>query len=128
MTKNAQLVALNAVGQSVWYDNVSREVLRTGELRSIIETGVTGLTSNPSIFKKAIADSAEYDAATAPLAKQGLSAEQICEELMVQDIAQAADLLLPVYNASNGTGTNHTSRYSSSRSRSRSRSGSDNRP
>ena len=55
-SKNPQILALNELGQSVWYDNLSRDVLRSGELKSLIEQGVSGLTSNPTIFKQAIAD------------------------------------------------------------------------
>ena len=59
--KNPQILALNELGQSVWYDNLSRDVLRSGELKHLIEQGVSGLTSNPTIFKQAIADTANYD-------------------------------------------------------------------
>lgn len=102
MSLNPQLAALAKLGQSVWYDNLSRDVLKTGELKSIVEAGVLGLTSNPTIFKKAIADSHDYDAAIAPLAKRGMNAEQITEELMCEDVAAAADLLRPIYDASHG--------------------------
>jgi transaldolase len=100
--RNPQLAALAKLGQSVWYDNLSRDVLRSGELKGLVEAGVLGLTSNPSIFKKAIADSHDYDAAMAPLAKKGLNSEQITEELMCEDVAAAADLLRPIYEASHG--------------------------
>lgn len=100
--RNPQLAALAKLGQSVWYDNLSRDVLRSGELKGLVEAGVLGLTSNPSIFKKAIADSHDYDAAMAPLAKKGFNSEQITEELMCEDVAAAADLLRPIYEASHG--------------------------
>ena len=100
--KNSNLVALNNVGQSIWYDNVSRAVLRSGELAGLIANGVSGLTSNPTIFKKAIADSSDYDSDISDLAKKGLDADQICEDLMVGDIAEAADLLLPIFKATGG--------------------------
>ncbi|MCB0340390.1 MAG: hypothetical protein KDD53_12340, partial [Bdellovibrionales bacterium] len=61
MNKNAQVAALNAIGQSIWYDNLSRDVLTSGELKRLIELGVSGLTSNPTIFQKAISDSSLYD-------------------------------------------------------------------
>lgn len=102
MAKNKQILALNELGQSIWYDNVSKSVLRSGELQSIIESGVSGLTSNPTIFKKAIADSDDYDGDMQELARAGLNAEQICEELMIKDIAAAADLLRPTYDATSG--------------------------
>jgi len=61
MAKNTYIEALNKLGQSIWYDNVSREVLTNGKLKSLIDVGVSGLTSNPTIFKKAIADTDFYD-------------------------------------------------------------------
>lgn len=100
--KNPQLLALSEIGQSVWYDNLSRDVLKSGELAGYINSGVTGLTSNPTIFKLAIADSTHYDSRISELAKKGLQDEQICEELMLEDVGQAADLLRPVYDSSRG--------------------------
>lgn len=102
MPLNAQLEALSKLGQSVWYDNLSRDVLRSGELKSFVEQGVTGLTSNPTIFKQAIADTKNYDDDIRALAKKGLGTEDICEELMIQDVALAADLLRPVYDRTSG--------------------------
>lgn len=102
MGKNKNILALNELGQSIWYDNLSRDVLNSGALAKIIEAGVSGLTSNPTIFKKAIADSSDYDSDMVPLAKRGVSTEDICEDLMVADVGAAADLLLPVYRATNG--------------------------
>jgi transaldolase len=74
-------------------------VLRSGELRSLIEQGVSGLTSNPTIFKQAIADTSNYDDDMRRSEAQELSTEELCEELMVQDVAAAADLLRPIYEA-----------------------------
>lgn len=71
MGKNPQLEKLNQLGQSIWYDNLSRDVLNSGELKSLIDSGVTGLTSNPTIFKNAIADSSLYDNELRALMKQG---------------------------------------------------------
>ncbi|RMG42947.1 MAG: transaldolase [Candidatus Dadabacteria bacterium] len=102
MAKNPTIEALNQLGQSIWYDNLSRDVLNSGELKKIIDAGVSGLTSNPTIFKKAIADSADYDDRLKELASSGLNTEEICEELMIEDVGQAADLLRPVYEESNG--------------------------
>lgn len=102
MSKNPQLLALSELGQSIWYDNLSRDVLNSGELKRLIDAGVLGLTSNPTIFKKAIADSSDYDADMMPLVKQGLNTEQIAEDLMIKDVAAAADLLMPIYKATNG--------------------------
>lgn len=102
MTKNPQILKLNELGQSVWYDNLSRDVLNSGELKSLIDTGVSGLTSNPTIFKNAIADSALYDEEMKKAAAQGLDTEGICEELMIEDVRRAAGLLRPVFDATNG--------------------------
>jgi len=102
MAANKFVAALNDVGQSVWYDNVSREILNSGKLKGFFDAGVSGLTSNPTIFKKAIADSADYDKDIAALAKQGKNAEQICEELMVRDVGAAADLLRPTFDRTKG--------------------------
>jgi transaldolase/glucose-6-phosphate isomerase len=100
---NPQLVALRNIGQSVWYDNLSRDVLKTGELKSLIDAGVLGLTSNPAIFKKSIADSSDYDDAIKVLKSKGVTdADTVTETLMVEDVANAADLLLPIYKETNG--------------------------
>ena len=101
-SKNPQLTALNEVGQSVWYDNLSKDVLKSGELAGLIGAGVSGLTSNPTIFKNAIADTSNYDDDIRSLVKQNLNTEEICEELMIKDVGAAADLLRPIYDASRG--------------------------
>ncbi len=99
MGKNKQLVALGECGQSIWYDNLSFDVLRSGKLQNYIDLGVTGLTSNPTIFKKAIADTCDYDERIVAFAADGIETEQLCEKLMIEDVARAADLLLPLYNS-----------------------------
>ena len=99
--KNKHIQALNELGQSVWYDNLSRDILKSGELKSLIDAGVSGLTSNPTIFKNAIADSSSYDEEMKPLVKKGVSTEDICEELMVHDVGNAADLLKATYDKTN---------------------------
>jgi len=101
-TSNPALTRLLEAGQSVWYDNLSRSVLQSGELAALVAKGVRGLTSNPTIFKKAIADSSDYDADIKQLYHDGFSAEEICENLMVLDVQAAADLLLPVFEDSDG--------------------------
>ena len=90
------------LGQSVWYDNVSREVLTNGELQALIDAGVSGLTSNPTIFKKAIADTDFYDKELEELGKQGLTADEICEIVMIKDLSMVAAMLRPVYDATGG--------------------------
>lgn len=91
------------VGQSVWYDNISRELLESGALKRLVaEWGVRGLTSNPSIFDAALKEGASYDKQIESLKGKSLSIEGIFEELAVQDIAAAADALRPVYDSSQG--------------------------
>ena len=108
ISKNPQILALNELGQSVWYDNLSRDVLRSGELKSLIEQGVSGLTSNPTIFKQAIADTSNYDDDMKQSELKSLPTESLCEELMVRDVAAAADLLRPIYDQT-GAGDGYAS-------------------
>jgi len=94
------LKALSALGQSVWLDYIRRDLLTTGALARLIdEDGLRGLTSNPSIFEKAIADSPDYAPKLRELkAKPGLSAMDIYEAVAMDDIRAAADALRPVYD------------------------------
>ncbi|MBF0555290.1 MAG: transaldolase [Nitrospirae bacterium] len=98
------LVELRKAGQSFWYDNISRGLIKSGELqRLIIEDGVRGITSNPSIFYKAIKDGIDYAAPLSELFKNAaLSAKEILYELEIADITSAADALLPIYESSKG--------------------------
>ena len=90
-------------GTSIWYDNISRDLLLSGELKHLVnECGVRGLTSNPTIFEKAVSGSTVYNESIKELKASGLSSSQIFEELALKDIAQAADILLPVFESSNG--------------------------
>lgn len=99
---NKNLNSITALGQSIWYDNLSRDVLKSGELKSIIESGVRGLTSNPAIFKKAIADSTDYDSAILTLNKKITDIDSLTETMMMEDVAMAADMLRPLYDSSGG--------------------------
>ncbi|MBP8863770.1 MAG: transaldolase [Anaerolineae bacterium] len=91
------------VGQSVWYDNIQRGLLRNGELAGMIARGeIRGVTSNPTIFMNAITKSHDYDADLLPLLEAGLSAEEIFFRLAIEDIQQAADLFMPLYQQSDG--------------------------
>jgi len=92
-----QLEQLAALGQSIWYDNMRRALLDHGDLQALILAGVTGVTSNPSIFEKAMAGSADYDEAMGEMVPQGLTVEALYEALAIEDIRRAADLLRPVY-------------------------------
>ena len=87
-------------GQSIWLDSISRQMLNSGELQKFVELGVTGVTSNPSIFDNALAESDTYDESLIEYAKDGASREIIFERLAVEDISDAADVLRPVYNRS----------------------------
>jgi len=98
------LQALKDHGQSVWLDYLRRSLLTGGELSTLIaEDGLAGLTSNPSIFEKAIAGSTDYDAALAALVREeALDAGRLYERLAIDDIRMAADLLRPVFAATQG--------------------------
>jgi transaldolase len=89
-------------GQSIWYDGLKRDLIRSGELARLIEDGVRGLTTNPSIYEKAIAGTGDYDADIAVLGARGLDAKAIYEALAVQDLRAAADLMRPVWDATDG--------------------------
>jgi len=91
-----------SLGQSIWFDNIRRALLISGGLAALLEKGVTGVTSNPTIFEKAIAGSADYDKAMIPLAQAGKSPTEIYETLAFEDIGHAADLLRPIYDRTNG--------------------------
>jgi transaldolase/glucose-6-phosphate isomerase len=100
---SASTSALHALGQSIWYDNISRQMLDNGELASMIAKGeIRGITSNPSIFRNAIANSHDYDPALVPMAWAGWSAEQIYEQLAIEDIRAACDLFQPLYQDTDG--------------------------
>jgi transaldolase len=94
---------LHQLGQSLWLDNITRELLRSGTLaRYIRELAVTGLTSNPTIFEQAIGASDSYDAAIRAFADMGFLGEDLFFEVALEDLRQAADLFRPVYDASQG--------------------------
>jgi transaldolase len=97
------LIRLWSFGQSVWLDFISRGLFETGELRRLIEQdGLRGMTSNPSIFDSAISNTTFYDETIRESARQGKSAEQIVEAIMIEDVGRAADLFRPVYDGSGG--------------------------
>ncbi|HED03588.1 MAG TPA: transaldolase [Candidatus Fraserbacteria bacterium] len=102
MAKNP-LLALQEFGQSVWYDNIRRGLISSGELaRLIAEDGLRGVTSNPTIFAKAIAGSDDYDEAITRLSSQKLEIAEIYERLAIEDIRLAAELFRPIYEESEG--------------------------
>lgn len=94
--------ALWQAGQSLWLDNLTRRLLISGELARLLECGIRGVTSNPTIFEKAITGSVEYDEDLRRAARAGQPAGMVLETLIVEDIQRAADLLRPFYEASSG--------------------------
>jgi len=90
-------------GQSVWMDNLSRDIIRSGELQRLTkERGIHGITSNPTIFEKAIAGNQIYDADIEAGIKDGKSVQAIYESLVFEDIREACDILRPIYDETNG--------------------------
>ncbi len=97
------IAKLTSLGQSIWYDNIQRNLLKDGTLKKLISDGdIRGITSNPSIFNNAIAKSNDYDTALAPLFKAGWEAEPIFWQLAIDDIQAAADLFRPLYEHTKG--------------------------
>ncbi|MGE0114954.1 MAG: transaldolase [Steroidobacteraceae bacterium] len=97
-SKPNRLHLLNAAGQSVWLDFITRDLLRSGDLARLIAVdGIAGVTSNPSLFQKAISNGTAYEKEISALARQGMTALQIYEALAIADIRDACDLLAPVY-------------------------------
>ena len=88
---------LNSFGQSVWLDYISRELIDNGQLQKIIDMGVLGVTSNPSIFNKAITSGTNYDNLIRQLAQAGKKTLTIYNSLTIKDIQDAADLFMPIY-------------------------------
>jgi len=102
MTGNP-LVRLGDLGQSPWFDYITRELLQTGQLeRLIAQDGLRGMTTNPTIFEKAVAGSDRYDADIRSLADSGLKPGEIFESLAVADVQQACDMFLPLYHRTEG--------------------------
>jgi len=97
------LVEIMKTGQSIWYDNIRRAMLASGDLRKKIEEDdLRGVTSNPTIFEKAITGSNDYDEQLRSLVEAGKSVSEIYEDLVVEDIGRAADILKPVYDKTGG--------------------------
>lgn len=101
MTTN-HLLEIKNYGQSIWMDNLSRDIIKSGELKDLVENkGICGITSNPTIFEKAIANNAMYDRDIEAGVRAGLPTYKIYESLVFKDIRDACDILRPVYEASN---------------------------
>ncbi|MSR46092.1 MAG: transaldolase [Planctomycetes bacterium] len=91
------------LGQSLWYDNISRGLLKSGAIAKLVADGViTGITTNPTIFQKAIESAGDYDREIRSLAAEGCSALQIYDRLTIADVQAAADVLKPVWERTQG--------------------------
>src|SRR6516165_9692835 len=94
---------LHDIGQSLWLDNITRDMLNNGTLKKYIdEFSVTGLTSNPTIFDHAIKNSPAYDASILQKAKGCNSPEELFYELALEDLSRAAELFRPIHEKTNG--------------------------
>tara|TARA_B100000427_G_scaffold310185_1_gene299814 strand:+ start:208 stop:1248 length:1041 start_codon:yes stop_codon:yes gene_type:complete len=92
---------LSKKGQSIWLDSLSKQMIETGDLKNLIDKGITGVTSNPSIFEKAIGSSDSYDKKILELSKNNTDPKDIFENLATDDIKNAADILDEVYKQTN---------------------------
>ncbi|MCD8485726.1 MAG: transaldolase [Desertifilum sp.] len=102
MTSN-HLLEIAAYGQSIWMDNLTRDLIQSGELKRMVEEGeIQGITSNPSIFEKAIAGNQLYDADIEAGIKAKKSVQEIYESLVFSDIRNACDILRPIYDSTDG--------------------------
>ncbi len=102
MASLSKLSELATLGQSIWYDFIRRDFLINGELQALVDKGLRGLTSNPSIFEKAITKTRDYDEELNSLLKQTGSVHDIYENLVISDIKTAAEIFNPVYEATGG--------------------------
>jgi transaldolase len=96
------LEQLGAMGQSPWYDSIGRTFITSGALQALIDRGIRGVTVNPTIFEKALADGSDYGAAIGTLVAGGAGPAHIYESLLIEDIIAAADLFRPLYERSGG--------------------------
>src|SRR6187200_1433380 len=95
---------LHNLGQSLWLDNITRDLVAGGTLRRYIqELSVTGLTSNPTIFDHAIKNGTDYDAAIRRKVREGKAGEALFFELALEDLTRAADLFRPIWERTRGT-------------------------
>ncbi len=103
MTQNPNLAALSAAGVSVWLDDLSRQRLQSGNLKELIDTkSVVGVTTNPSIFQKALAEGDSYDGQVAELAERGADVEATIRTVTTDDVRNACDVLTPQWEGSDG--------------------------
>src|SRR5919108_5549246 len=101
--KSNPVLDLESFGQSIWMDFISRGTISSGQLQQWIENdGISGVTSNPSIFEKAITESDDYNESIRDLIMKGMTSEEIFRLLTVEDIQRVADLLRPTYDRMDG--------------------------
>ncbi len=100
--KKTVLRDLCETGQSIWLDNINRSMIESGRLKELINLGLRGMTSNPTIFDKAISTSTDYDAEILQLSNSDKTVFQIYDDLTTKDIQDAADLFLPIYEETRG--------------------------
>lgn len=99
---NTKINELAESGQSIWLDNISRSMIKSGKLSELISMGLRGMTSNPTIFDKAISSGQDYSKAIKELHAMGKSVFEIYDDLTVRDVQDAADIFMPVYENTNG--------------------------
>src|SRR6202049_2807594 len=100
--KPSALKELKRLGQSLWLDNIRRQLITSGELARLRDEGISGVTSNPTIFEKAVSGSTDYDEAMVRLVAAKRKPEDILWELMVEDIQAAADVFHTVHHKTKG--------------------------
>jgi transaldolase/glucose-6-phosphate isomerase len=100
--KPTAIKELREIGQSLWLDNIRRQLITSGELARLRDEGITGVTSNPTIFEKAVSGSTDYDEAMVQLVRAKKKPAEMLWELMVEDIQAAADTFRPVYDRTKG--------------------------
>src|SRR5207244_5749095 len=98
MATSAALRELKRQGQSLWLDNIRRQLISSGELARLRDEGLTGVTSNPTIFEKAVSGSTDYDEAMVQLVRKNAKPEDMLWGLMVEDVQAAADVFRPVHD------------------------------
>src|SRR5437764_14334044 len=102
MATSAALRELKKQGQSLWLDNIRRQLISSGELARLRDEGLTGVTSNPTIFEKAVSGSTDYDEAMVELVRQKKKPEEMLWDLMSEGLQSAADVFRPVYDKTKG--------------------------
>src|SRR5437660_6882745 len=102
MATSTALRELKKQGQSLWLDNIRRQLISSGELARLRDEGLTGVTSNPTIFEKAVSGSTDYDEAMVELVRAKKKPEDMLWDLMIEDVQAAADVFRPVYDQTRG--------------------------